>query len=243
MLWVFCVLSLLLSCSPGTQLVLDGECFGLEAALCLCLAGLICSGRSPGRLRKRNSFFIAKLWDQNFLECSMIDLWKESHSGQDLSNSRCGSLWRMGRSAGILGGVVMGQAHPWGKYHRVRGTCAQLLPSGTGHLKQRGKDAEGAQSTSFVLVHKWEWSWHSSGSHREKLRQVSWESSETEALPEVEQQEKLKHQKRSSPTGMQRRALENCWGLQGALQGCGDCPGSGLWSNQMFLSLVPSAAA
>lgn len=48
----------------------------------------------------------------------------------------------------------MGQAHPWGKYHRVWGRkgevpVAQLLPSGAGHLKQRGKDAEGTQSTSF----------------------------------------------------------------------------------------------
>lgn len=55
MLWVFCVLSLLFSCNPGTQIVSDGECFGLEAALCLCLAGLMCSGRSSGRLRKINS--------------------------------------------------------------------------------------------------------------------------------------------------------------------------------------------
>lgn len=60
----------------------------------------------------------------------------------------------MGRSAGSLGGVVMGQAHRWGKHHRVWGGQEEvpvgLLPSGAGHLKQRGKDAEGAQSTSFA---------------------------------------------------------------------------------------------
>lgn len=84
----------------------------------------------------------------------MTDLRNESHSGHDLSNSRYGSLWRMGRSAGILAGVVMGEAHPWEKYLRVWGRqgevpVASLLPSGTGHLEQRGKDAQGVQSTSF----------------------------------------------------------------------------------------------
>lgn len=151
---VFHVLPLPLSCSPGTQLVSGGEWFGLEAALWLCLTGPLCSGRSSGRLRKRNSLFIAKWWDQNFLECFRTDLWNESHSGHDLSNSRCGSLWRMGRSAGILGGVVMGEEHPWLKYLRVWGRqgevpVARLLPYGAGHLEQRGKDAQGAQSTSF----------------------------------------------------------------------------------------------
>lgn len=63
----------------------------------------------------------------------MIDLRNESHSGRDLSNSRCVSLRRMGRGGGSPGVVVMGQTHLWG--------------GPTGREAGRQRDCDGVPST------------------------------------------------------------------------------------------------
>lgn len=215
-LWVFHVLSLSLSCSSGTQLVAGGGWFGLEAALWLCLVSPLCSGRSSRRLRKRNSLFIAKLsefsrvfydrfmkWESRWPWPLKFQVWKE-----------CWNSWRGCHGAGTSLGEV-----PQGVGQEGRGTCG-TTPSIWGRAPEAKR--EGCWGHSEHQLWEWEWSWHRWGPHREELGQVLWEMSETEALPKAEQQEKLKHQKQSSPVEMQRRVLENCWSLQGAMWGCRD---------------------
>lgn len=220
-LWACHVLSLPLSCSPGTQLVSGGGWFGLEAALWLCLTGPLCSGRSSGRLGKRNSLFIAKWWDQNFQVFYdrftkwesqwpwplKFQVWVLVEDGKECWNSCRG---RHG------GGASLGEV-PQGVGQAGRGTCG-ITPSIWDRAP--GAEREGCPGSSEHQLWDWECSWNRWGSHREELGQASWEMSETEALPKAEQQEKVK-QSRS------KAALQRCkgvlWRTAGASKRlCGD---------------------